>query len=250
MPPIAWIEPDQPLPDPANAPADGLLAAGFDLNVARLKEAYSKGIFPWFSEGDPVLWWCPDPRMVLIGKNLKISRSLGKKLRQLERTERQLDAPLRITVNTAFSNVIQACSEPRNNQPATWISPWVKSTYYQWHRAGHAHSIETWQHGELAGGLYGVNLGGCFFGESMFSRTSDSSKLALIYLVHFLSRNGVNLIDCQQETPHLASLGAKPVSRAWFLTQLDAALMQTSPVWQKGQLLQGGEFALNTLNPP
>ncbi len=250
MPSIVWIEPGQPLPDPAPAPPDGLLAAGFDLSTERLHEAYSKGIFPWFSDGDPVLWWSPDPRMVLRCRDLKISRSLGKKLRQIQKQEHDPSAPIHITANMAFSDVMQACSQPRNGQAGTWISPWMKEIYTKWHLEGYAHSIETWQHGTLVGGLYGVSLGGCFFGESMFSNASDASKLALVYLTRFLVNNGVELIDCQQETAHLASLGAKPISRAYFLETLAKTLQEPAPAWRCGQLLHHGEFALGATNPP
>jgi leucyl/phenylalanyl-tRNA--protein transferase len=250
VPSIVWIEPGQPLPDPAAAPADGLLAAGYDLSVERLNEAYSKGIFPWFNEGDPVLWWSPDPRMVLRCRDLKVSRSLGKKLKQIQRTEQQPNAPFRITTNVAFNAVIDACSQPRSGQPGTWISPWMKEIYTKWHLAGAAHSIETWHEDTLVGGLYGVGLGGCFFGESMFSRANDASKLALFYLTRFLINHGVEFIDCQQETAHLASLGAKPVPRTRFLQSLATALENPAPPWQSGQLLQHGVFAQEATNPP
>ena len=247
---ILWIKPSQPLPDPATAPSDGLLAAGYDLSVQRLQEAYSKGIFPWFSEGDPVLWWSPDPRMVLRCQDLKISRSLGKKLKQIQRTEQKPNATVRVTANLHFPAVMDACSQPRDGQPGTWISPWIKDVYTEWHLAGYAHSIETWHEGELVGGLYGVGIGGCFFGESMFTRVSDASKLALVYLTHFLKNHGVEHIDCQQETAHLASLGARPVSRLRFLQTLKNALKRPAPPWQSGQLLQHGMFAQVATNPP
>lgn len=247
---ILWIKPGQPLPDPATAPTDGLLAAGYDLSTQRLHEAYSKGIFPWFSEGDPVLWWSPDPRMVLFCAELKISRSLGKRLKQAQRTEGQSNTPFRITANVAFNAVMDACSQPRNGQPGTWISPWIKDVYTKWHQEGYAHSIETWHDEKLVGGLYGVSLGGCFFGESMFTRASDASKLALVYLTRFLMNHGVELIDCQQETTHLASLGARPISRARFLQVLTKNLKRPAPAWQSGQLLHDGVFAQGATNPP
>ena len=247
---ILWIKPDQPLPNPATAPADGLLAAGYDLSIQRLHEAYSKGIFPWFSDGDPVLWWSPDPRMVLLCADLKVSRSLEKKLKSIQQTEQQPNAPLRITANMTFEAVMDSCSQPRGGQPGTWISPWIKDVYTEWHHAGFAHSIETWHEGKLAGGLYGVSIGGCFFGESMFTRVSDASKLALVYLTRFLKNHGVELIDCQQDTTHLASLGAKPISRIHFLQALAKTLERPAPPWQSGQLLQHGVFAQGATNPP
>ncbi len=240
---LPWVTPETPLPDPAYAQPDGLLAAGLDLSPSRLHEAYSKGIFPWFNEGDPVLWWSPDPRMILACNDLVVSRSLAKKLRQVQRHEVDPQPDWQIRVDTAFEAVMNACSAPRNHQPGTWISPQIKMAYCQWHLAGKAHSIETWYRNELVGGLYGVSLGLFFFGESMFSRATDASKLALVYLVQFLRTQGVEYIDCQQETAHLASLGARPVSRQVFLKRLESALMHAEPQWQCGPLLQCGEFA-------
>ena len=240
---LIWIDEQTPLPRPENAPADGLLGAGGSLTLARLAEAYGKGIFPWFNEGEPVLWWSPDPRMVLACDDFKVSRSLAKKLRQIARGELAPDARIRITTNTAFARVIAACAGPRGTQPGTWISPAIQSAYLAWHHAGSAHSVETWVDGELAGGVYGVNMGQFFFGESMFSHASDASKLALAYLVRFLQARGIRHIDCQQQTGHLASLGARPMPRRQFLALLNSAMHNAAPPWGAGQILHSGELA-------
>lgn len=239
---LIWLDPDTPLPEPHQALPEGLLAAGNDLSVPRLMEAYAKGAFPWFNEGDPVLWWSPDPRMVLPCENFKISRSLGKKLRQLARQEDPAEAKVIVTTDLAFPQIIRACAGPRSDQPGTWISDRIIAAYTQWHRQGQVHSVETWVDGKLAGGLYGVCLGGFFFGESMFSWLPDSSKIALAYLVRFLQRHGITHLDCQQSTHHLASLGASTMSRSAFHELLLEALRKPSPPWQAGQLLHNGEL--------
>jgi leucyl/phenylalanyl-tRNA--protein transferase len=241
---LVWLDDSTPLPHPDLASPDGLLAAGGDLSLGRLTEAYSKGIFPWFNDGDPVLWWSPDPRMVLACADFRASHSLRKKLRQIARTEQFPDARIQIKMDTAFAQVITACAGSRTTQQGTWISPAIQSAYIAWNAAGHAHSIETWIDGHLMGGLYGVGLGQFFFGESMFSHASDASKLALAYLVNFLARHGVKHIDCQQQTDHLASMGARPVRRRYFLSQLEQAAQQPAPAWGQGQLLQSGMLAL------
>lgn len=240
---IIWVDPATPLPPASQASTHGLLAAGADLSVERLTEAYSKGIFPWFNEGDPVLWWSPDPRMVLACEDLRVSRTLAKLLRRTARTESDARAPLRVTVDTAFGDVIRACAAPADKREVTWISDDIQRVYHDWHAAGHAHSIEVWRDGELAGGLYGVCLGRFFFGESMFSRVSDSSKIALVYLVRLLEHMQIRHIDCQQETRHLASMGARPVRRADFLACLEEAMSHPTPTWPSGQLYQSGKFA-------
>lgn len=240
---LTWLDDLTPLPHPGTAQPEGLLAAGGTLSISRLTEAYSKGIFPWFNEGEPILWWSPDPRMVLDCANFKVSHSLGKKLRQIGRNELAPDARIRITTNTAFARVLAACAATRASQPGTWISPAIQSAYLAWHEAGSAHSIETWIDGQLAGGLYGISLGSIFFGESMFSLASDASKLALAYLVNFLLARGIQHIDCQQQTGHLASLGARPISRAHFLELLEQAVQDKPPTWGNGQVLQSGELA-------
>jgi leucyl/phenylalanyl-tRNA--protein transferase len=191
---------------------NGLLAAGADLTPKRLLDAYRHGLFPWFNPGEPILWWSPDPRMVLFPKDLRISRSLAKRLRRRDHE---------IRVDTRFSRVMAACAEPRAKQRGTWISPAMIAAYTRLHEMGHAHSVETWIDGELMGGLYGIALGRAFFGESMFSRATDASKLAFAHLVRQLRRWEFGLIDCQMETAHLASLGAAPIDRADFLARID-----------------------------
>jgi len=237
---LIWLDPDTPLPEPDHAMPEGLLAAGTDLSVTRLKEAYSKGVFPWFNEGDPVLWWSPDPRMVLACDDFKASNSLAKKLRQIGRFQDTTKEQVVVTTDLAFDAVIRACAGPRTTQAGTWISERIIDAYSQWHEQGQVHSVETWIDGQLAGGLYGVCLGGFFFGESMFSYVPDSSKIALAYLVRFLSRHGITHLDCQQNTRHLASLGACTVSRSDFLIRLREALQRPEPSWQAGQLLNDG----------
>ena len=237
---ITWLDTDDPFPDARQALPQGLLAVGADLSIERLSRAYRQGIFPWFNPEDPILWWCPDPRMVLPCDAFRCSHSLAKKVRQVARQEQHAGAAVRITMNTAFADVIHACAQARQPRGQTWISPDMQAAYIAWHRAGGTHSIETWINGELAGGLYGVSAGRFFFGESMFSRRTDASKLALAYLITFLKRHGVRHIDCQQETSHLASLGARPIPRDDFLQLLKEATPQPEPPWQTGQLLADG----------
>ena len=207
---IPWLERDQPFPPVARAlrEPNGLLAAGADLSVPRLLNAYRHGIFPWYSEGQPVLWWSPDPRMVLVPADMKVSRSLKKRLRRRDCTVR---------ADTAFAEVVSACAEPRAQQPGTWITQEMAAAYAALHRAGYAHCVEVWIDEELAGGLYGVAIGKMFYGESMFSRATDASKIALAHLTRQLERWGFGLIDCQMATAHLASLGAREVPRTDFL---------------------------------
>lgn len=210
---IPWLGTDDPFPPPSKAAREpnGLLAAGADLSPARLIDAYGKGIFPWFSEGQPILWWSPDPRMVLFPDELKVSRSLGKTWRK---------GAFEVRADTCFREVMAACGAPRAGQGGTWITPEMEAAYFELHRLGLAHSIETWIDGRLAGGLYGVALGRAFFGESMFSRAANASKLALLALVRQLQRWNFGLIDCQMATPHLASLGAREIPRAEFTRRL------------------------------
>lgn len=241
---IPWLEADTPFPPASQALTvpDGLLAAGGDLSVARLQQAYSLGIFPWFSAGDPVLWWSPDPRMVLACAEFAPPHALRKQLRQLARHEAAGATNIRVQVDTAFSHVLAACAAPRSADGGTWIVPAMRQAYEAWHRAGTVHSVETWIDGQLAGGLYGVSLGGMFFGESMFTRRSNASKIALAYLVRFLMRHGVSWIDCQQQTSHLASLGARPRSREDFLAHVASAIGQATPPWQTGWLDSHGHI--------
>ncbi|OQW41626.1 MAG: leucyl/phenylalanyl-tRNA--protein transferase [Proteobacteria bacterium SG_bin4] len=190
---------------------NGLLAVGGDLSPQRLIEAYRSGIFPWFNEDEPIFWWSPDPRMVLFPGELKISRSLRKTLHK--------DC-YQIRADTAFTQVMQACAAPRKGQSGTWIHPEMIAAYTALHDMGLAHSVETWIDGELVGGLYGVALGKVFFGESMFSRSTDASKIAFVHLVKQLQYWEFGLIDCQVKTRHLASLGAREISRVSFSRQL------------------------------
>jgi leucyl/phenylalanyl-tRNA--protein transferase len=207
---ITWLRSNDPFPSPLRAlrEPNGLLAAGADLAVPRLLDAYRSGIFPWYSEGEPVLWWSPDPRMILTPGSLAISRSLRKRLRRRD---------YEVRADTSFEQVMRACAEPREGQIGTWISAEMINAYVALNRAGYAHSVECWVEGDLAGGLYGVSIGRVFFGESMFTRRSDASKIALVRLVRQLERWSFGMIDCQMSTPHLASLGAHEIARADFM---------------------------------
>lgn len=211
---------------------NGLLAAGGDLSPGRLIAAYRQGIFPWFGEDEPILWWSPDPRMVLYPEELRVSRSLRKALRRDD---------YEIRVDTAFRAVMEACAQPRPGQAGTWIGARMIDAYCALHEGGFAHSVETWREGRLIGGLYGVALGRAFFGESMFSRATDASKLALTHLVRQLERCKFGLIDCQMRTSHLASMGAREVSRARFSRQLEQLVNYPSDptVWAFDRDLAG-----------
>jgi leucyl/phenylalanyl-tRNA--protein transferase len=226
------LEPGQAFPPVEQAwgqrdPAPGLLAAGGVLDVPTLIAAYSQGIFPWYSAGQPILWWCTHPRMVLAAKDFRLRRSLRKTILKLLREKR-----LEIRMDHSFTRVIQACAHaPRDGQHGTWILPAMAHAYSRLAEAGVAHSVETWIDGELVGGLYGVNLGRMVYGESMFSRQSDASKIALAALVAFCLAHDMPLIDCQQETQHLASLGAQPMSRDAFSRHLRMALQHLAPRW-------------------
>jgi len=206
--------------------AEGLLAVGGDLSIERLVLAYSQGIFPWYAEDDPILWWTPDPRLVLYPEKLHVSRSLQKTLRQ---------GIFDITLDRAFGQVIRACAGDRGpDHPGTWIVPEMIAAYEALHAAGLAHSVEAWQDDTLAGGLYGVSLGGVFFGESMFTRSSNASKVAFVHLVKNLRRAGFRLIDCQVTTAHLMRFGAREISRARFIKELQRALKRPTRqgVWR------------------
>lgn len=210
---IPFLEPGDPFPpvEAARRNPNGLLAAGADLSTPRLLDAYARGIFPWFSEGDPVLWWSPDPRMVLRTADLAVSRSLRKTLRS---------GRLRVTLDRCFSGVIRGCAAARSGQAGTWITAEMIDAYGRLFTEGHAHSVEAWTKDRLVGGLYGVAIGRMFFGESMFSLEADASKVALVSLVRQLERWAFPVVDCQTPTAHLASLGAGEVSRAAFLREL------------------------------
>lgn len=210
---IPWLAANDRFPPVERAleEPNGLLAAGADLSPPRLIQAYESGIFPWYSEGQPLLWWSPDPRMVLFPSELKIPRSLRKRLARRD---------FEVRADTAFEEVIRACSEPRPGQEGTWITGDMAAAYAELARAGHAHSVETWIGGELAGGLYGVALGRMFYGESMFTRAPDASKIALAHLVRQLERWSFGMIDCQMKTAHLARFGAREIARADFMRKL------------------------------
>lgn len=212
---IPWLRASDPFPpvERALTEPNGLLAAGGDLSPERLLAAYRRGIFPWFNAGEPILWWSPDPRMVLFPEEFEPSRSLRRRLRR---------GDYEIRVDTAFTEVMQACAAPRPGQRGTWITPPMMAAYTRLHRLGHAHSVETWIEGRLVGGLYGVAIGRVFFGESMFARVSDASKIAFAHLVAQLRAWGYGLIDCQMSTRHLASLGAREIPRSAFNALLAA----------------------------
>ena len=221
---IPWLEhPRQPLPPTSQAlgtdsDAPGLLAAGGELTTERLTEAYLHGVFPWYGPDQPVRWWAPDPRMVLPVAEFRLSRSLRK---TVQRFIASADGEVRI--DGAFRRVVEACgTTPRAGQDGSWIVPEMVDAYSAWHRAGRVHSVETWVGGELAGGLYGVSFGRMFFGESMFSHRTDASKVALVALMCFCRANGIGLVDCQQNTAHLASFGAREVPREVFEGELRA----------------------------
>src|SRR5262245_40015429 len=209
---IRWLGPRDPFPPVETALTDpnGLLAAGGDLSPDRLLDAYRRGIFPWSGPDEPMLWWSPDPRMVLFLGELHISRSLRRRLR----------GGFTVTADTAFRAVVEGCAGLRAEANGTWITPEVVEAYAELNRLGRAHSIETWIDGELAGGLYGVAIGRMFYGESMFSRRADASKIALVHLVRQLERWGFEMIDCQMSTSHLATLGAREIRRRDFLDRV------------------------------
>lgn len=203
-------------PPPERAEDDGLLAVGGDLSVERLLLAYSMGIFPWYSDGYPILWWSPDPRLVLIPRELKVSKTLKQTVRQ---------GRFRVSTNEAFEKVIRGCATAkRKDEQGTWITEDMIKAYIRLHHAGHAHSVESWDGDELAGGLYGVMMGRAFFGESMFAKKTDASKVAFAVYAEELARKGFELIDCQVTTEHLKRFGAKEIPRAEFLKRLEKAL--------------------------
>jgi leucyl/phenylalanyl-tRNA--protein transferase len=211
---IPWLPPETLFPPVGSALTEpnGLLAAGGDLSPKRLLAAYRQGIFPWYSAGEPILWWSPDPRMVLFPAELKISRSLAKALR---------NKPYEVTLDTVFGKVMAACAGTvRDGQHGTWITAEMQAAYGRLHELGYAHSVEVWIEGKLVGGLYGMALGRAFYGESMFSWRTDASKFALAHLCVHLRRLGFGIIDCQMETAHLASLGARPIPRSEFIALL------------------------------
>lgn len=233
IPPLPWLAPGDDFPPPAqawgaSAPLPGLLAAGGELTAPSLNRAYRQGTFPWFSPGDPILWWCPDPRMVLEPAHFRLHRSLRKTLARFRR-----DAACEVRFDSAFDRVIRHCAAtPRAGQNGTWIVPDIVAAYTELHRQGQAHSVETWIDGELVGGLYLVNIGQALFGESMFAHRTDASKIALAALVAFAREHGLSFIDCQQNTRHLASVGAAEISREAFLARVADATARPAPTWK------------------
>lgn len=216
---IPWLDDHDPFPpvEAALREPNGLLAAGGDLSPERLVDAYGRGIFPWFGDDDPLLWWSPDPRMVLFVRELHVARSLRRVLRSGRFT---------VTCDRAFADVMAGCAAPRGNDSGTWITADMLEAYSVLARRGFAHSVETWADGRLVGGLYGVAIGRMFYGESMFSRQNDASKVALVTLTGQLERWGFEMIDCQMSTEHLASLGAREVPRAEFLERMRGLVRQ------------------------
>ena len=244
---IPWLRPDDPpeafppvesaLTDP-----DGLLCAGGDLSPERLLAAYRRGIFPWFGQGQPILWWSPDPRTVLYPAEFKVSRSLAKTLR---------NRGFVVTRDQAFGAVMQACADPALRPEGTWISPQMQAAYQRLHGLGYAHSIETWDDGRLVGGLYGVALGRVFFGESMFSVARDASKAAMHALVQLMLACGGRLIDCQVASAHLASLGARSVPREQFVREVAAAVADAphAPALRDASIALQQPFMQNSRGP-
>jgi len=214
---IPFLDPDDPFPPVECALRDpnGLLAAGADLSPARLLDGYARGIFPWFGDEDPVLWWSPDPRMVLCPDELRVSRSLRRTIRS---------GRFAVTMDQRFPEVMKGCAAPRPGQDGTWITEEMRRAYGALFDVGHAHSVEAWIGDDLAGGLYGVAMGRMFFGESMFATVTDASKVALVHLVRQLGRWGFPFVDCQMATAHLRSLGAREMSRDQFLSRLRDAV--------------------------
>ena len=231
---LKWLRPGERFPPVEKALKDpnGLLAAGGDLAVERLLAAYRRGIFPWYSGHEPILWWSPDPRMVLYCTELKVSRSLAKNVR---------NKGYEVRIDTAFREVLAGCSGARRDGGGTWLGEDMRKAYFALHRAGYAHSVETWRKGELVGGLYGVALGRMYYGESMFSRATDASKVALVALVEELRARGFPLIDCQVRTPLLASLGAREIPRRSFLREIAALVNYAEPP---------GKWSRTTANVP
>jgi leucyl/phenylalanyl-tRNA---protein transferase len=242
---LPWLEREDAFPPVAQAwgeldPAPGLLAAGADLSLERLIAAYSQGIFPWYSAGQPVLWWSPEPRMVMRLEDFKLHRSLRKSLANFLATPN-----CEIRINHDFSVVIAACaSAPRQGQASTWIVPEMQAAYTALHHAGHAHSIEVWRNEQLIGGLYCTTLGRAVFGESMFASATDASKIALCALVAICRSQGVEIIDCQQNTAHLASLGAREMPREEFCAAVGVAALENLLTWPAKLIAQSVEWNL------
>jgi len=230
---LTWLDPSKlefPPVEQAMQDPDGLLAVGGDLSKERLLLAYSKGIFPWYEDDQPLLWWSPDPRAVIEPQNVKISRSLRKKLRKQE---------FEVRVDTAFDDVVKRCQNPRAYSNETWITNEMRQAYLALHRDGYAHSIECYQDKELVGGLYGVSIGRLFFGESMFHAATDASKVAFVALCRLLRQQGCPLVDCQMPNPHIMSLGVETISRSEFMLYLLKNSKLKSNEWINWPSLQG-----------
>lgn len=237
------LGPDPIFPPPHLAEPEGLLAIGGDLSTDRLMAAYRRGIFPWYERGGPILWWSPDPRLVLFLDELRVSRRLGRTLRS---------GRFEIRCDTAFAEVIRACAEtPRDGEDGTWITPEMRAAYTRLHQLGHAHSVETWRDGVLVGGVYGVRVGRCFCGESMFHHQTDASKVALVALVERLKAEGVTLLDCQIKSDHLVRFGAREIPRDEFIMRLTRGLKDEpespSPVQANPRRGSAGAFGLGRL---
>lgn len=218
--PVYQLPDEIAFPHPSLAEDEGLLAVGGDLSPERLLTAYANGIFPWYSEGDPIMWWSPDPRLVMYPQSFKVSKSLR---------QRMNSGQYRISMDTSFPEVIRACASIfRKDEEGTWIVPEMEEAYIALHRLGFAHSVEVWDEEELCGGLYGVSIGAVFFGESMFHKQRDASKIAFYHLCQFCIENGLSLIDAQVQTEHLMRLGACQISREQFLSELDEAVEKPS----------------------
>jgi len=232
-PPLTQLKPGDPFPPltqawPAHSPAPGLVAVGGALDVPSLLAAYAATIFPWFSEGEPILWWSPDPRMVLAVDRFRLHRSLRRVVQRF-----RASAGCEIRINSAFDAVIAACAgATRQGQSGTWIGPQIRHAYKALHRAGHAFSVETWIDGELRAGLYGVTIGRAVFGESMFTQVTDGSKIALAALIALCRAQGLPLIDCQQNTRHLAFMGAAEMPRAAFADAVRRLVREPAPAWR------------------
>ncbi len=232
---IGTADPFPPISSALREPA-GLLAVGADLSPDRLVDAYRRGIFPWFSDGDPILWWSLDPRMVLFADEFHVSRSLRKHMRKLSDAGR-----LEVRCDTALEAVMRECAAPRDADGGSWIVAPMIAAYVRLHRQGIAHSIETWIDERLVGGMYGISLGRMFYGESMFSRETDASKMALAHLMAFAQDVGIPLIDCQQQTAHLASMGARPIPRADFGVRIAQLVDEPTVAWPSRFALPTGE---------
>jgi leucyl/phenylalanyl-tRNA--protein transferase len=232
---IPFLGPGEPFPPVEQAldNPDGLLAAGGSLTTKRLIDAYRRGIFPWFNEGDPILWWSPDPRTILKPARVHVSHSLRKRIRK---------AAHFITLDRAFARVLDGCAAPRGAESGTWLSPAMRRAYTGLHNGGLAHSVEVWMDGELAGGVYGVGIGRMFFGESMFTRRTDASKIGIVVLAKQLERWGFPLIDCQLETAHLMSLGAEPMPRRRFVAEIARLVKEKPPSWALDADLAGSHL--------